>query len=306
MTQLWDSKMARAGLLIISGLVGMAVLAPWLTPNEAGALFEPMQAPSAAHPLGTDDVGHDLFTELLYGARFSLAIAFLSAALSTLIGLGIGVAAGYYDRAGFAIMRVVDVFLAVPRFPLIVLMAAFLKPGFGTLLVFFVLFGWPRSARLVRAQALSERSREYVEAARAVGAGDLHILRVHLAPGVLAIALVQFVMAFQQVILAESGLSFLGLGDPTVKSWGLILSYAFRYPAIFITDVWVWWALPPGLCITLAILALTLVGYALEARADPRLGHAAHEQTAISRQAGRLVRRRVAKPQAGLKVHDAN
>jgi peptide/nickel transport system permease protein len=302
----WQSKPARTGLLIIGALAGMAIFAPWLAPHDASAFFEPMLSPSTAHPLGTDDVGHDLLAELLHGARFSLAIAFLSAGLSTVLGLGVGVAAGYYNRVGFAIMRVVDVFLAVPRFPLIVLMAAFLRPGFGTLLVFFVLFGWPRPARLVRAQVLSERNREYIEAARAVGAGDLHILRVHLVPGVLAIALVQFVMAFQQVILAESGLSFLGLGDPTVKSWGLILSYAFRYPTIFITDVWVRWALPPGLCITLAILALTSIGYALESRADPRLRQSAHERRPATQRAGRLTRQHAAKTSVSLKVHDAN
>lgn len=168
-------------------------------------------------------------------------------------------------------MRIVDVFLAIPRFPLIVLMAAFLRPGMETLLLFFILFGWPRAARLTRAQVLGERSKEYIEAARAIGARDGRILFRHLLPGTVAIMLPPFIADLQHVLIAESGLSFLGLGNPLVKSWGLILSFAFRYPTIFITDLWIWWALPPGLCITLVVLALALMSYSLETWANPRL-----------------------------------
>jgi ABC-type dipeptide/oligopeptide/nickel transport system permease subunit len=168
-------------------------------------------------------------------------------------------------------MRIVDIFLAIPRFPLIVLMAAFLRPGAGTLLLFFVLFGWPRVARLVRAQVLSERNKGYVEAAQVIGARDRRIVFRHLLPGTLPIALPRFIAEFQHVIVAESGLSFLGLGNPLVKSWGLILSFAFRYPTILITDLWMRWALPPGLCITLVVLALALLSFALETWTNPRL-----------------------------------
>jgi ABC-type dipeptide/oligopeptide/nickel transport system permease subunit len=232
---------------------------------------QPMQPLSSLHPLGTNDIGQDILSELLYGARFSLLVGALAAGLSTAAGIVLGVIAGYYDRIGFAIMRVVDVFLAVPRFPLIVFLAAFLKPGFWTLVLFFLLFGWTRTTRLVRSQILSERHHGHVEAAVAVGAGDLRILLRHLLPGTLSIGLVRLIVEFQHVILAESGLSFLGLGDPTVKSWGSILHCAFEYPTIFISDVWVRWAAPPGICITLVVLALTLVGFSLEAWTNPRL-----------------------------------
>jgi ABC-type dipeptide/oligopeptide/nickel transport system permease subunit len=259
------------GGAVLLVMVGVALLAPWIAPADPRALAEPMLPSSPAHPLGTNDVGQDLLSELLYGARFSLLIGFLSATVSAVVGLGLGLVAGYYDRAGFLIMRVVDVFMAVPRFPLIILMAAFLRPGPGTLVLFFILFGWPRLTRLVRAQILSERSKGYVEASRLTGARDLRLLGVHLLPAALPIVSVHFVMEFQHVVLAESGLSFLGLGDPTIKSWGMMLSYASRYPTIFISDVWVRWALPPGLCITLTVLALTLVGFALERWAHPQL-----------------------------------
>ncbi|MBE9508235.1 MAG: ABC transporter permease [Chloroflexi bacterium] len=260
------------GLLALFALA--AILAPWLSSHDPSTMDGPMLPPSASHPLGTNDIGQDIFSELLYGARFSLLVGCLAAGLSTAIGVVLGVVAGYYDKLGFAIMRVVDVFLAVPRFPLIVFLAAFLKPGFWTLVLFFLLFGWTKTTRLVRSQILSERHNGYVEAAVAVGAGDLRILVCHLLPGTLSIALVRFIVEFQHVILAESGLSFLGLGDPTVKSWGAILRYAFEYPTIFISNVWVRWAAPPGICITLVVLALTFVGFSLEEWANPRLSGA--------------------------------
>ncbi len=261
------------GLLGLFALV--ALLAPWLSPYDPAAMGVPLLPPSASHPLGTNDIGQDVLSELLQGARFSLLLGFLAASLSTAIGVVLGLVAGSYDRLGFAIMRVVDVFLAVPRFPLIVFLAAFLKPGFWTLVLFFLLFGWTKTTRLVRSQTLSERHNGYVEAAVAVGASDLRILVRHLLPGTFSIALVRFIVEFQHVILAESGLSFLGLGDPTVKSWGAMLHYAFEYPTIFISDIWVRWAVPPGVCITLMVLALTFIGFSLESWVDPRLNRKA-------------------------------
>jgi len=257
------------GLLALFGLA--AFLAPWISPHDPKAMDAPMLGPSLSHPLGTNDIGQDVLSELLYGARFSLLVGCLAAGLSTLIGVILGVLAGYYDRIGFAVMRVVDVFLAVPRFPLIVFLAAFLKPGFWTLVLFFTLFGWTKTTRLVRSQVLSQRHDGYVEAAVAVGADDVRILLRHLLPGTLSVAVVRFIVEFQHVILAESGLSFLGLGDPTVKSWGSMLRYAFEYPTIFISDIWVRWAAPPGLCITLVVLGLTFVGFSLESYTNPRL-----------------------------------
>ena len=230
-----------------------------------------MLAPDRVHPLGTNDIGNDILSELLHGARFSLMIGFLSAITSTGLGVSIGIVSGYYDRLGFAVMRIVDVFLAIPRFPLIILMAAFLKPGLWTLALVFVLLGWPRAARLVRSQILSERNKDYVQAARVVGARDARILILHLSPSVIPLALVRFILEFQHVILAESGLSFLGLGDPTIKSWGSMLHYAFAYPTIFISDVWAWWVFPPGACITLVVMALTFLGFSMETWANPRL-----------------------------------
>jgi peptide/nickel transport system permease protein len=262
---------ALVGLAILGTMTLMAVLAPWLSPHEAGAMFAPLQPPSRQHPFGTNDMGYDLWCEWLQGARFSLALGALAALGSTALGTVLGALAGYCRRAGPLIMRLVDVFLAVPRFPLIVLMAAFVRPGFGSLLLFFALFGWPTVARIVCARMLGEKGQEYAVAAEALGASSTRIFARHLLPAAVPLAFVRLVAEMQHVIIAESGLSFLGLGDPTARTWGMTLSHATRYPALFITDVWTWWVLPPGLAITLACLALALIGIGLESLTNPRL-----------------------------------
>ncbi|HOQ98665.1 MAG TPA: ABC transporter permease [Anaerolineae bacterium] len=270
-----EDRLARIGLLLLALFVGAAVLAPWLSPHDPHRMFDGMLPPSRDHLLGTNDLGYDLFAELLQGARYSLALAASAAVVSTLIGAVLGVVAGYYRGAGFVLMRLVDVFLAVPRFPLIVLIAAFARPGFLTLFLFFVLFGWPSVARIVRARILTERQQEYVLAAHAIGAPGRRIMLRHLLPASLPVAFVRFVAEMQHVIMAEAGLSFMGLGNPTTRSWGMTLSYASRYPALLITDVWQWWVLPPGLAITLICLALAFLGLGLERVSNPRLRAAA-------------------------------
>ena len=264
-------RLARIGLLLLLVFAAAAAAGPWLWPHDAWQMFDAMLPPSAEHPLGTNDLGYDLLAELLQGARYSLALATLAALVSTLIGTGLGVAAGYYRNVGFLLMRVIDVFLSVPRFPLIVLMAAFARPGFLSLSVFFVLVGWPSVARMTRARILTERQQEYIVAAHATGVPGRRIVGRHLLPAVLPVAFARFIAEMQHIIIAEAGLSFMGLGDPTTRSWGMTLSHASRYPALLISNVWEWWALPPGLAITLFCLALAFLGLGLERAANPRL-----------------------------------
>ena len=212
-----------------------------------------------------------ILSELIYGSKVSLFIAFFVSLVSGLIGTALGLLSGYFERVGFFIMRIVDAFLAIPRLPLIIVIAAFIRPSIWNLIFIFVLFGWPFTARIIRSEVLSLRNRPYVDAARMLGAGDFYILWRHILPNVVPLVIVQLIMEARHVILAESGLSFLGLGDPTAKSWGMILHYAFVYPTIFISDLWKWWMLPAGLCITFTILSLTFIGYALEELVNPRL-----------------------------------
>jgi len=266
-----SNRLSLVGLILLGAFALAALLAPWLAPADSGVTFAPLLAPASGHLLGTNDLGYDLWGEFLHGARFSLFLGGTAALASAAIGLLVGVVAGYFHRGGFWLMRLVDVLLCIPRFPLIVLMAAFTRPGLTTLLVFFILFGWPSVARIIYARIRAEKQSEYIAAVQAIGARDGRILFRHLLPAALPVAFVRLVAEVQHVIMAEAGLSFLGLGDPTMQSWGMTLSHASRYPALLLTDVWQWWVLPPGLAITAVCVSLVFVGLALDPLANPRL-----------------------------------
>ena len=268
---LFRDPFACVGLAILLCFVVAGAVAPWLSPHESRQALVPLLRPSAKHPLGTDDMGYDLLSELLWGARYSLTLAMGAAMGSTLLGTLVGLVAGYRQRVGFALLRAADVFLAVPRFPLIVLLAAYARPGFATLLTFFCLFGWPSVTRIVYAHVLKEQHQGYNEAARAIGATARQVVLRHLLPSCVPIAFARFVAEMQHVVVAEASLSFLGLGDPTARSWGLTLYHASRYPALLITDAWQWWAVPPGMAITLVCLATALIGVGLEAAGNPQI-----------------------------------
>jgi peptide/nickel transport system permease protein len=259
------------GAVLLAFFALAALLAPYVAPFDPWVRGIPLLAPSGKHLLGTNDVGQDLFSELLYGARNSLLVAAVASVGATAIGLGLGLLSGYYSRLGFVAMRLVDIFLLIPRFPLIILVATLLSPSVWNLILLFTVLGWPSTTRIIRSAVLSERNREYVGGVQMLGARDPYVLRRYLFPQVLPLVVVQIVLEASYVILAESGLAFLGLGDPTAKSWGTMLRSAFEYPAIFVSDVWVRWMLPPGLCLTLAVLALVFIGHAVEEWANPRL-----------------------------------
>ncbi len=273
--RLWDTysekRIGVIGLVIMLVFIVMAVFAPYIAPHDPYELYNPMEPPGPDHLLGTNDIGQDILSELIYGARVSLFIAFFVSIVSGLIGTILGLLSGYYEHVGFFIMRIVDAFLAIPRLPLIILIAAFMRPSIWNLVIIFTILGWPITTRIIRSEVLSLRTRNYVEAARMLGAPDSYIMIKHILPNVFPLLVVRLVVEASHVILAESSLSFLGLGDPTAKSWGMILHYAFMYPTIYISDVWKWWMLPPGLCIVLTILSLMFIGYALEELVNPRL-----------------------------------
>ncbi len=261
---------ARLGLALLAAVALSASLAPWLAPypprTVAGRPFEP---PSAAHPLGTNDIGNDLLSELLWGGRVSLVVGTLAALAAVALGGLLGLAAGYFGGPlGTVVMRLADVMLVLPLLPLLILLAAFLGPQFWTLVAVITLVGWARPCRLARAEALSLRGRPYVEAARALGASDARLLGRHLLPALWPLLVAQFVLTASFAILMEASLSFLGLGDPVARSWGTMLYYA-QAKSAFQTGAWLWWVLPPGLMITLTVLGFALVGLAIEALANP-------------------------------------
>lgn len=269
---LWRHPLGRLGTVLLAALAALALGAPWLEPYDPAAHSGwPFEPPGPAHLLGTNDIGQDLLSELIAGSRVSLLTGFLSAAIALLIGTAVGVLAGYYRGVvDAALMRVVDVVLVVPFLPLMVLLAAYLGQSLAGPTAVLGLLIWARPARVIRVQVLSLAEREYVQAARALGAGDGHIVIRHILPGVLALAVAQFVLAVSTAILAEAALDFLGLGDPTVKSWGSTLYYAQARNA-FLSGAWPWWVVPPGALIAAATLGSALLGVALEEPLHPRV-----------------------------------
>jgi len=267
------NRAAQVGLGVLLAFVVVAVLGSAVAPHDPWQHFAPFESPSFAHPLGTNDVGQDIFSELLAGARVSLAVGALAALLAVGFGVFVGVVAGF--RRGVLdnlLMGLTDIVLVIPALPLVILLAAYLGANmWNVVLVIGVVF-WPSTARVVRSQVLSVRQSGYVESARALGATDAWVMRRHVLPNVLPLVLSKFVLTVAAAMLMEASLSFLGLGDPMVKSWGMMLHYAFGRGG-FIQGLW-WWYLPPGLCIGLCILGLTLVGFAFESGSDPRLRRA--------------------------------
>jgi peptide/nickel transport system permease protein len=264
-------------LLLGSALLALFVLvalgAPLLTPYDPHAFAgQPLERPGPAHWLGTNDAGQDILSELIYGARVSLAVG-LGAALGTVtLGVLVGGVAGYAGGLLDALlMRAVDVMLTLPRLPLLILLSAFLGSGLIQTMVIISLLFWPATARVIRAQVQSLRQRGYVKMARNFGGSPGYVLVRHILPQIGPLIVFGLVTAAGRAVAMEAGLAFLGLGDPTTKSWGLMMRYALNLPGLLLTNRWLWWLLPPGLCITLLILALTFVGIGLEKHLHPRL-----------------------------------
>lgn len=262
------------GTAILLSIVGMALFADSLSPYDpTERVSRPFQPPSDQHLLGTNDIGQDILSEVIHGARMSLTVGIVAALLSIGIGTLAGTIAGFYGRGVDAwIMRTADVVLVIPFLPLMIVLAAFLGPSLQNLVLVIGVLTWARPARVIRSRTLSLRTMPYIDAARALGAGNRHILLHHVLSAVLPLSLAQFVLAASNAILIEASLSFLGLGDPTVKSWGTILYYAQARSA-FLSGAWLWWVIPPGLLITLTVLGFAFFGFALEEWLDPKLRH---------------------------------
>jgi len=270
--RLLSNKLGFAGLFILCLLVGLALFAPWIAPFDPTArVGRPFMPPDSTFLLGTNDLGNDILSELIYGTRVSLSIGAIAALTAITTGTAVGLIAGYVGGTVDAIlMRLVDLLMVIPFLPLMILLAAYLGPSFWNLVLVIGLLSWARPARVIRSQVLSLRTRGYVMAARSMGAPAAHVIWHHILPGVLPLAVAQFVLAASSTILIEASLSFLGLGDPLAKSWGMILYYAQARGA-FLSGAWKWWVLPPGLMITTAVLGFAFTGYALEEIVNPRL-----------------------------------
>lgn len=266
------NNLGMIGIAILLFYIFIAVFAPLISPYDPTLrIGTPFLPPSSDFLLGTNDVGQDILSELIYGTRISILIGFIAAFFSISIGCLIGVVAGYYGgKVDSFLMRIVDLVLVIPFLPLMILLAAFIGPSFWNIVFVISLLTWAGPARVVRSQVLNVKTKGYVEAAKSIGTKIPIILSKHILPGVIPIALSQFVLAASSAILTEASLSFLGLGDPFNKSWGTVLYYAQARGA-FLTDAWMWWILPPGLLITVLVLGFAFTGYSMEEILDPRL-----------------------------------
>ena len=270
-------KVLRSPLVLVGGgvliaLLLVAVLAPVLAPYDPRALAgDALQPPSRRHPLGTNNIGQDILSQIVWGARTSLAVALGAASVAVGLGIVVGLTAGLLGGvADVLAMRVVDVFLAIPRLPLLVLVGALVGASRGTLILLIALLTWPVVARLLRSQTLSLRQRGFVAAARGFGGGPAYVVRCHLLPAVAPIAASSFILIAGNAILLEAALAFLGLSDPIGVSWGLMLNRALLQPGLYFIDAWMWWVLPAGFAITLAVMGFAFLGVGLEPALNPR------------------------------------
>jgi peptide/nickel transport system permease protein len=275
-TQFARQRTGLVGLGLLVLIVLLAVLAPYITDQEGldvtKATGGRMESPSGEFPLGTDRAGRSVLLLTLWGARVSLLVGFVATLLSIAIGTIIGILAAHYGRwVSAGLMRVTDFFLVLPSLVLAIALSTVMERGIGTIILAIGLTSWPSAARLVRAQTLTIEARPYIERSKALGGGHLHVITKHVLPAVLPLVFVNTTLAVGSAIVAESTLSFLGLGDPDPMrpSWGSMLRSAWLDSAV-IAGAW-WYLLPPGIAIGIVVLAFTMCGRALEAVLNPRL-----------------------------------
>jgi len=256
-----------AGTLALTFLLTLAIFPNLIAPYDSTERVAlPLQRPTSENILGTNDLGQDLFSELIAGTRASLFTGLIVSFIAVMAGSVVGLASGYLGGwPDSLLMRLTDLILVMPFLPLVILISVYLGPSQRNVIIVLALFFWAGPARLVRAQVLRLREDTYIEAARALGANPLQIMLGHLWSGVKPLVLAQIVLVASASILAESSLSFLGLGNPSGKSWGTMLYFA-RASGAFLSEAWKWWVLPTGLMITLTVLSLGLIGYSLEQR----------------------------------------
>jgi peptide/nickel transport system permease protein len=269
-TRISQQPLAALGVILLTIFVGCALLAPWLAPHDPAQLDlgGRLLPPGHGHWFGTDELGRDIFSRTLFGARISLIVAVSVVSLSLGIGLVAGLAAGFYGGWIDTVLNVylTNAFLALPGILLAIAFVAFLGPGLFNLILALAISGWVGYARLVRAQVMAVKEREFVEAARALGASDLRVLCSHILPNIIQPLIVQAAIGMAGAVLAEATLSFLGLGvPPPTASWGAMLndarSHLFDSPHLVVF---------PAMAVMLAVLSFNFIGDALRDFLDPR------------------------------------
>ena len=264
------NKMALVGGIVVIVLFIVSFFAPWIAPYDPGAidLKEILLPPSASHLLGTDQLGRDVLSRMIWGARISLKVGFVATGIAIAIGTILGALAGYYGRwVDGVIMRFVDIMLCFPSFFLILAVIAILEPSIWNIMIVIGLTSWMGVTRLVRADFISLKERDFVQAARVIGVSDFRIIFRHILPNAMASVLVAATLGVAGAILTESALSFLGIGvQPPTPSWGNILTAGKDN-----IDIAWWLSLYPGLAILVTVLGYNLLGEGIRDSLDPRL-----------------------------------
>ena len=245
---------------LIAIFAAMATFPDLIAPFTPTERFSAYQAPDAAHLFGTDDMGRDIFSLVVYAARLSLLIGFASGAVAIVIGAAIGLAAVW--RTGILddlLMGTTDIVLILPKIPLVIILAAYLTPGPWLLILVLGLLSWESVARVVRSKVMQVRSADFILAARCLGFAEASIILREILPVVFPVVVPKFVLVTASAMISEASLSFLGLSDPTMLSWGVMISDAFNHGG-FIREMWYWW-MPPAICIILGVLAITSLAF---------------------------------------------
>jgi peptide/nickel transport system permease protein len=267
---IFKHNLSRGGIVIIFLLAVMAVFSPFLATHDPNAqdLYNVLSGPSWEHWLGTDNVGRDLYSRIIYGSRVSLTVGFFSVLLAVSIGSILGLWAGYKGGiTDMIIMRIVDTFMCIPYLPFVLVLAAALGPGLKNVVIALGILGWTGFCRIMRGQVLMVRELPYVEAARAAGASTTRIMFKHLFPNCLAPIIVAVTISLGAFIMLESAMAFFGLGvQPPTASWGKELRTGYAY-----LETVPFFSVAPGLMITLAVLAFNFLGDGLRDALDPRL-----------------------------------
>lgn len=259
------------GCVLLAGYACAAALAPWIAPYDPRLPSgRPLAAPGGGHVLGTNDLGQDLFSQLIHGARWTLVIAASVTALSTALSWLVGLTAGFFRRTESALMATADLLLALPNIPLYLLVLTLAGPNQRNLILVLAFLSWPAFARIVRGIVLHARSAPFVEASKALGGSSVWILRRYVLPATYAALPAKLVLTVRFAVFAETTLAFLGVSSGNVISWGMMLNWAFSDPLLFSRPVWPWFVFPPTVAIAGLILATVWISSGfIESRSGP-------------------------------------
>lgn len=257
------NQLLKLGIIVVLLVILVSLLAQFLAPYNPWKRFDAYLTPCDKHWLGTNDLGHDIFSELLVSTRVSLMVALIAALISSLAGLILGLTSGYFkNNIDNIIMGLTDIFLTIPKIPLLILLTAFFKPSYWMTAIILGLLWWPSTTMVVRSKTKQVREMAFIESDQCLGFRSRFILFSEILPNIQEIVFPKFLINLATAMTAEASISFLGLGDPSSKSWGMMINFAFVKGG-FVNNMW-WWYLPPGLCIMSVVFVIMWLGLRVE------------------------------------------